>query len=203
MASRGGRGGARGRGGRNQSRSQSGSQAQVFDGDMALCKVCCQGWENAQDAVACLLCEKWTHVECTELSARFYDLLHEAGESVQYVCNGCKGENKRERANEKKLDLIMEKLIRQEERQEERMRKIEEIVLGKGLEDKIEKVVEEKVQDFLVEKEEKEKRRDNLIIIGLEESEGKENEIKEEEVKKAKNLLSKEVVKKKRIKLGG
>ena len=44
-----------------------------------------------------------------------------------------------------------------------------------------------------MEKEEREKRSDNLIIIGLEESEGKENEFKEEEVKKAKNLLSKVV----------
>ena len=127
------------------------------------------------DVIECHGCKEWCHKPCTGLTGAQYNCLRNRGNFIQWFCVECR-ENDREGIEPKsrleaKMDSILKVLsslhAKLEDTKNENLREIER---------KIEEVVEGKVKEYMEEKEEKEKRKLNIIICNLPESQAESSE---------------------------
>ena len=167
------------------------------------CTVCdssCEDEEHNERSIECFVCKKWAHQACTGITDDMFDNLTKAP-NTQWVITPClesKGESRDERKLDKLLSMIplMESLTA-------RMEKLEEVLMGKKLEEKIEEVVEKKVTEIretlkdklkiteiekkgqLAETEDRIRKKPNLVIFRLPETKNKSiKEAKEEDEQK-------------------
>ena len=165
------------------------------------CTVCdrpCEDEEHTERSIECFVCKKWAHQACTGLTDNMFDNLTKAP-NTQWVCTPCL-ENKGESRDERKLDKLLS-MIPLMESLTARMEKLEEVLMGKKLEERIEEVVERKVTEMretlkdkleiietekkgqLAEIEDRIRRKTNLVIFRLKEA-------KEEDEQKVKKVLT-------------
>jgi len=136
---------------------------------------CACGEQVIKNGIWCDRCTNWVHgkKECSGLKQTEYESLTKLNVPfVKYFCPKCVKEIEEDGdfdgklcKVEKKLDRIMEGM-RTKQREE------------KELEKKIESIVEKKVRDVTQEKEERKERDDNLVIAGIPECSGTEEEQK-------------------------
>ena len=146
------------------------------------------------------MCKKWAHQACTGLTGNMFDNLTKAP-NTQWVCTPCL-ENKGESRDERKLDKLLSRIPLMESLTA-RMEKLEDVLMGKKLEERIEEVVERKVTEMretlkdkleiietekkgqLAEIEDRIRRKTNLVIFRLPEAKNKSiKEAKEEDEQK-------------------
>ena len=150
--------------------------------------------EDNVDVIECHGCKEWCHKPCTGLTGAQYNCLRNGGNFIQWFCVECR-ENDREGVEPKsrmeaKMDSILKvltslhaRLDRLEDTQNENMREVER---------KTEEVVEGKVKEYMEEKEEKEKRKHNIIICNLPESQAETpEERKTEDLERVRDLVVK------------
>ena len=142
------------------------------------------------NCIECFDCKKWAHFKCSKLTKRQFDFLVEnSGDSIQWHCQSCyEGEVDRKTETEVKIDY----LIKQMETMQSVITKLESGFTGTSLDEKIERVVERKLAKALDERNEKEKRKCCLIVVGLQESEeARQSERSREDTSRLRDLLSK------------
>ena len=145
------------------------------------CTVCdspCEDEEHTERSIECFVCKKWAHQACTGLTDNMFDNLTKAP-NTQWVCTPCL-ENKGESRDERKLDKLLS-MIPLMESLTARMEKLEEVLMGKKLEERIEEVVERKVTEM------RETLKDKLEIIETEKK-GQFAEI-EDRIRRKTNLV--------------
>lgn len=133
-----------------------------------MCLVCQTAVTEDVNGIECYDCKEWAHFKCSKLSRKHFELLVESDNSIQWHCPTCqKGEEERKGKTEAKIDF----LISQFTEMKETIVRLESGYTGTTLDEKIEKVVERKLAEALDERTEKEKRKCNVILVGLKESE--------------------------------
>ena len=143
------------------------------------------------DCVECHDCGGWVHKKCSGLSERKFELLclSQDDDSVRWVCKECvKGESEKQGVLAKKLDkmfLMFSNLstelqaIKNNQKQE-----------GANLEEKISKIVDQKLKERLDQIDEKEKREKNIVIFGIAESELSGIAAKQEDLNTAQQIIT-------------
>ena len=186
----GGRGGKGSKGGNSSSSSSSkNSTPKEMNQKIFMCLQCEVPVDEGEDCVQCYDCKQWYHFDCTDLTQKYFELLTNTDNSIQWLCNQCKdGERQRRDEKDDKLDFLIKKL----EMMEEKLTKLEGGYTGDTLEEKIDKAVERKLAEALDERSEIEKRKLNVIVVGLEESEkGSEKEREEEDMRRLGDMITK------------
>ena len=151
--------------------------------------------KEEDESIMCSKCNTWFHRNCTSLDTDEFRILLRGKENVVYSCDGCLMDH----GNEiKKLNGLEEKLVdlmnivtnmkesilkevdsRIEEKLESRMEEIE-----KNLTERLERKTEEQ--------EERDRRKHNIIIVQLPESQNEVKEDREEDdIQAAHSILSK------------
>ena len=105
---------------------------------------------------------------CSKLPESLFDALCEGGKCIQWICDSCQN---REGMKRDERDSKLDHLIRKIESMDEKINKLEQGYTGVSLDEKIEKAVERKLAEALDERGEIEKRKLNLIVVGVHESE--------------------------------
>ena len=177
-------------------------RSQPTESENDKCKVC--NVKVKDRGIRCDACETWHHIKCLKMKEDTYKLY--ANENLQWVCQACIN-IRREENN--LLEIVREmKQMAETERErnmEERMKIMQMMQKMSGqvteLENKVENMVNEKikkVEDNILgkvnneidEKLEKFKRRKNLVVYGLPESNGRnDKERNEEDMNSIKNMI--------------
>ena len=123
------------------------------------------------DCVECHDCGGWVDRKCSGLSERKFELLclSQDDDSVRWVCKVCvSGESEKQGVLAKKLDrmFIMFSNLSTELQAIKNNQKQQ----GANLEEKISKIVDQKLKERLDQIDEKEKREKNIVIFGIAES---------------------------------
>lgn len=159
------------------------------DNEAAPCGKCNKEVKEETKAVECDNCALWYHLQCTKVSARLYEEINEGnGESVWH-CDTCKGvvkgmiteiEKLKEENEQLRIDMkcviehnknLNQKLKEIEDKWEEKKNEMVEAIIGE---------VMYKIQ----QREDAEKRKNNLMIFKMKESEktlGREREVEDTE----------------------
>ena len=127
--------------------------------------------EHTERSIECFVCKKWAHQTCTCIKDDniMFDKLTKAP-NTQWVCTPClESKGELQSRDDRKLDKLSS-LIPLMESLTARMEKLEEGLMGRKLEEKIEEVVDRKVTEMMEEHREKDKRKSILIIVNLKES---------------------------------
>jgi hypothetical protein len=111
---------------------------------------------------------------------------------MQWVCRACtETQSELQSKSDAKIDMMMKMMMQMQERLDRMDEKLGSVG-GRNLEEKIEEVVERKLAEAREETQEKEKRKNNLIIVNLRESSKTTVEEKKiDDLTEAKKLLSK------------
>ena len=176
-----------------------------------ICKDILEDEQSVASCVQCYICEGWAHKGCGKLTdSEFSTLSNDKSaccSNMQWVCDPCvlqkeKGKKKKKsyaQAAKQESNPNLEALFATMMKTfSDRIDKMEEKLTGKHLEEKIEavvdRVVDKKIDQAVYEKIEKEKRKNNIIIVNLKESTKKSEEGREkDDTKSVKTLLSKMV----------
>lgn len=173
-----------------------------------MCKDIIEDEQSVTSCVQCYICEGWAHKGCGKLTdSEFSTLSNDKSaccSNMQWVCDPCvsqkQGKKKKKsyaqaakpehNPNLQGLFATMMKTF------SDRMDKLEEKLTGKQLEEKIEavvdRVVDKKIEEAVYERIEKDKRKNNIIVVNLKESTKKSEEGRErEDTKSVKMLLGK------------
>ena len=172
-----------------------------------ICKDILEDEHSVTSCVQCYACEGWAHKGCGRLTdSEFTTLSNDKSaccSNMQWVCDLCVSQKSKKKKksyaqaaapdhnpNLQALFATMMKTF------SDRMDKLEEKLTGKQLEEKIEtvvdRVIDKKIDEAVYERMEKEKRRNNIIVVNLKESVKKTEMAREiEDTKSVKTLLSK------------
>lgn len=137
------------------------------------CPVCDKIVGENGDSIECHDCKAWVHFACSDLTRAQFDMLSNASEAMQFLCKGCRELGKAGTAGAvggsmvTKIDFMLRKLTAMESK----INSLEGCT-GKKLEDKIEEVVDKKLAAALDERDEIDKRKNNVIVFGFGESMG-------------------------------
>ena len=185
-------GGTRGRGGKG---STPKSITKPITQDLYKCGKCEEEVGEDEASIECHECRLWFHRVCTDLNETEFKLLTKGKESIVWKCLSClqtKGdETKKFLQLENKLEKMMG-LIQGIEGNV--LGKIESIV-SKEVEHQVaemEERIKAKIEKGNEEKNEREKRKNNIILVNVPESVKKEaTEAAKEDLEKIKTLLRK------------
>ena len=111
--------------------------------------------------MACEICEKWYHIECQNISEQVYEFLVKEGNSVHWFCDKCNG------AAAKIYKMVCAVKVKQDEIETKVDFVTEKVEL---LENAMEAKMDAKIAELRRDQEEIEKRRTNLIIYEVAES---------------------------------
>ena len=141
------------------------------------CKKCKKEVKEDQKSMNCNKCKFWLHLECTNLTTEEYQLLARGNEAILWLCQGClkdEGEGNAQMVNlSKKIDKIMMALGSLNEltvkvaNLEASLLKTIDSKIDKKFEEKFEEVkkdIEIEINEHIEEKEEREKRKLNLVL---------------------------------------
>ena len=171
------------------------------------CKVCSKHVTRREKGISCDICEGWYHSICTGMSDIHYN-FYKNEEKINWVCTNCITTKKEENSIHDILKDIRKKSedesenIRQERKQMlDMMKQLTEQM--KKMEDKIDNKINDKLQtseremmirinNELDERFEKLKRKNNIILYGIPESDGENDDDRlKEDIKKTNELFEK------------
>ena len=147
--------------------------------------------EKRMRSIECFSCKRYGHQACASLSDSIFESLS-GSPCLQWTCQPCteaEGTTERQSRTDAKLDMLIELVSSLASRLDTLEKKQ---TRAETIDEKIEEMVDKKLGEILEEKGEKEKRRKNIIIVNLSESQKTDSvERKEDEVKKVKELVDK------------
>lgn len=170
------------------------------------CLKCTKEVDDEQDCIECHYCKEWCHRSCSKLSLQEFEILTRGGEHIIWRCTVCIEEevvkDKKTKSLESKIDnmtKMIENLVARldtvEGDQGKRLSKLEELVQVNKKPETTTSIrlenLESKVDIFLNENqqnEEKQKRKLNVVVVNLPES---DKESPEDRVKDDKERLRK------------
>ena len=145
-------------------------------------------------SIECLACKKFEHINCSQLSDLEFEYLSKS-ENMQWVCKICKKQSKPIYSHiEAKLDLLL-KMMPKINDFGDRVEHLENALTDSDckMENKINDLIDKKIEE-ISELEEKESRKNNIIMVNLNESDKRVNEDrKKDDLKKVKEVLEKTV----------
>ena len=122
---------------------------------------------EGENMMECRGCRGWAHEACTGLSKATYSTLQKGGNACQWFCTNCRdSEDKIAPGLQETLRGIHSMLVQMNNR----MEKFEKACSEEQIDKKIEAAVEKKLNEMIGEKEEKEKRKLNIVISNIPES---------------------------------
>ena len=122
-------------------------------------------------SIECFAYKKFTHIDCSQLSDLEFEYLSKS-ENMQWVCKICKEQSKPIYSHiEAKLDLLL-KMMPKINDFEDRIEHLENALTASNckMESKINDLIDKKIEEEISELEEKESRKNNIIIVNLNES---------------------------------
>ena len=125
------------------------------------CNVCLEDVKGKHKAMACEICEKWYHIECQNISEQVYEFLVKEGNCVHWFCDKCNG------AAAKIYKMVCAVKVKHDEIETKVDFVTEKVEL---LENAMEAKMDAKIAELRRDQEEIEKRRTNLIIYEVAES---------------------------------
>ena len=143
--------------------------------------------------IECFACKKFAHLDCSQLSELESEYISKS-ENMQWVCDICKEQSKPIYSHiEAKLDLIL-KMMPKINYFEDRIEHLENALTTSDckMESKINDLIDKKIEEEISELEEKESRKNNIIMVNLNESDKRVNEDrKKDDLNKVKDVLAK------------
>lgn len=188
-------------------RNTQGRDVEIATGDSGTssndetCPVCKETVRDDDDAVECSWCKGWEHAHCADLDEDDYQFVDRAPSKCMWFCSDC------HRQVNTTLKFVNE-VRKQHVDLNERIKVVEEDVKKiKGQatlnEDRLDAVIDNKIEDKLNDLQEREKRAKNLIWHNLPEPEGSDaNERKQADISLCSKILS-DVLKIKEAKVEG
>ena len=135
------------------------------------CENVCNDEEDC--AIECFVCKNWAHQHCAALNDEVFGNLCNPllqKKNLQWVCRPCLEEKKEVQSrHDNRLDKLLD-LIPLVHSLGNRLENLEKGLMGEKLEEKIEEVVDRKLSEMIEEKNEIEKRKNNLIMVSIKES---------------------------------
>ena len=139
------------------------SLAQLAPWQCMICDEPCEDGEKAAPSIECYNCKHWVHQTCAGVEPSLFKQLSES-KSLQWVCEACQQDKSEGQSRlESKIDKMMELFSK-------RLEAIEREIGVDKQEQKIEEIVDRKIAEALEERDEKEKRKNNIVIVNLRES---------------------------------
>lgn len=140
--------------------------------------------------IECFVCKNWTHKKCANIKEDMYETL--SLDNVQWICSKClKGKKEVQTKTDAQLEKLLD-LVPLVHSLKTKLEKIEEGLGMEKLEEKVEEVVDRKLAEALEEQNEIEKRKDNIIIVNMRESDKTSvEERKQDDLAQARTILGK------------
>ena len=126
--------------------------------------------EEHNDSIECWHCGQWFHKRCANNLTvdEFATLCDSSHPNIAWICEICVDKNKnKSNSNTDSHSAILEEILKQLTNITQRLDLIEKN--GKEEEDRVVKLVEEKVNEAMEELKEEEKRKNNIIISNVKE----------------------------------
>ena len=174
--------------------SQRNSQANLINnGEIDLSDTPCAYCEEIikSDCCECHDCGGWVHRKCSGLSDRKFELLtlSQEDDSIRWVCKVCmSGESEKKGDLAKKFDKMF--LMFNNLSIELQEIKDNQTKAGTNLEEKISKIVDQKLKERLDQMDEKEKREKNIVIFGIEENDNVGIQGRAEDLRRAQQIIT-------------
>lgn len=125
----------------------SDSDSDSSSSSTSYCGKCVMPVTREDNALSCESCKKWFHCGCLKIHVNKYKKIQEVKDLVRWFCHDCDG---------KVMSAIR------------KIKELEDKITA--IEERIEEDIEKKVEEVLDERFEREKRKNNLIIFGLQEA---------------------------------
>ena len=142
-------------------------------------------------SIECFACKKFAHIDCSQLSDLEFEYLSKSV-NMQWVCNISKEQSKPIYSHiEAKLDLIL-KMMPKINDFEDRIEHLENALTASDckMESKIYDIIDKKNEEEISKLEEKESKKNNIIMVNLNESDKRVSEdIKKDDLNKAMDVL--------------
>ncbi|KAK4289620.1 hypothetical protein Pmani_037425 [Petrolisthes manimaculis] len=127
------------------------------------CGICKKRVGENDNGLQCDSCVIWYHCGCMKINANEYEAINKATNLVRWFCRTC----------DPKIMQAITKIKELEERLD-------------SLEPKIETVIRDRLEDYMQEEQEKNKRKQNIVIFGLKEPDERNSPTEREELDKNK-----------------
>ena len=151
-----------------------------------MCLKCDDAIDHGQGNITIqrFLCKEFCHKSCSGLTNAQFNCCRGAS-SIQWTCEGCGEKEVIVKSQiEAKLDGIFQLLQTMTTR-------LEHLEMRHDQEEHIEQIIEKKVEEYLRESEEKEKRKLNIIVVNLPESKKETSEVRKmEDIDRVRALIS-------------
>ena len=159
---------------------------------MWLCVKCEEPIGEDDEAIECYRCKEWCHRSCSELTVNQFGCCKEGGNFIQWFCVSCRDCQSDETDSKSRMEVQLGKILLAIESLGQRIVSLETIHSVEELDKRIQNAVDTKVEEYLDEKMEKEKRKLNIIVTNIPESteETAENRRKDD-VERVRNIIGK------------
>ena len=151
-----------------------------------LCGACCSDVEG--DSVVCCACRQWFHKDCGDLKDDEFIVLSRGNQGILWKCCNCLkaqgAENKKLLNLENKIDKMFNILSKFENSILEKLDSKIDLKLEEKLSN-VEKVITNRIEEKLEERTEHNKRKDNIVVWNIPESDKADSEERNEEDSKA------------------
>lgn len=153
-----------------------------------ICIKCDDGIMEDDTVIECRGCRKWAHEKCSGLTPSEFKVLAKGGKACQWFCEQCREDDSEVSSNIEctlsSIQSLLHTLVK-------RLDKFETNCSEESLDKKIEAAVEKKMSERFEEKEEKEKRKLNIVISNIPESKCVSlEERKKEDLESVKKLVA-------------
>lgn len=135
------------------------------------CLSCGQKFKQKDPGVKCAICGLWSHVPCSGLSAEFFKCILEqfkATGRAYWACRSCNTYAEKMNHRLKEIEDKATEAVRLGEENEKEIRKMREDMAQKN--DQLSKKQESSEANIMAEMNEREARRKNIVVYGMEES---------------------------------
>ncbi len=172
----------------NVSPQSSPGRAAVLQDNIDLCPDCQNHVKDEDKGINCDQCKQWWHARCAKVTNKEYEVLGKSS-NFRWYCKEC---SCKERDVEKQPNQIMsQQLTNMMQMMTSILERLDKIERNHSMDKEIEDLVEAKVQETVAEMQEKEKRKLNLVIFNLPESQGvSKEEVKENDTKSIQNIVN-------------
>jgi len=135
------------------------------------CESCSEAILVDDGSIECYGCKEWVHRVCTGLTKTQYATCREGGNFIQWLCEGCRGEGDgKEDKVRSRLEAKLDKMMDMMTNVQERVERLEGGYLRENIDDLIQKAVEAKVSEYFEEAQERDRRKNFVVISNVPES---------------------------------
>ena len=158
-----------------------------------LCVTCDCAVEEDSRSVECGMCRQWCHKTCANLTDETFRVLQKSGDNMWWVCEKCRDSDRVE-AGKSRLEVKVDNLMQMFTTLTARLLEVEQNRTDKvkEIDEKIEEKVEKKVNEVFEETREREKRKLNVVLVNISESDEETAEArKQDDLEKVAKIVSK------------